>query len=440
MCGRGVLIALAVAAAAVVAPLGVRYARLEPGQPLALMGAHNATVQPSLHHSRLRAGEVRRSAEQEFYQWWNFLVFDAETRDHVNLYYGLHYPSNESGDEPYAKVGLVHLRGAERVAAGKEILPMSRVRTANEFDLEFLGEDGAVRHSMTALDDGTYRLVGSLEGAVEWDVTVRRISGNYGSLDTEDPGTCLMTSTLFGYHSAAEGTVRPAGGVAPQLNVTLSPRYRAYAAGSWGCQLPTGDPPIEHPWTWFWLVLPGEDPAGADDVGIVGGTARFATPIGPIEGGYAYAGGVPAAGGGARHHYSTRYARLFHRSAAELLLQASSSDGHFMAYTVEQDEWATFRDEAGEARVPLRQTFRFSSAEHDFVVDFRPTLEQYFRAPVVFGKDLFSDFRAVGAATRVTVLARPSGEVLVDTEVDTMNAVEFAYVTPSTPEMREEHK
>ena len=227
-----------------------------------------------------------------------------------------------------------------------------------------------------------------------------------------------------------------------QHSVTRSRRFRAYAAGSWGCQLPTGDPPIEHPWTWFWLVLPGADPAGADDVGLVGGTARFATPIGPIEGGYAYAGGVPdgAAGGGGRHHYSTRYARLFHRTPAELLLQATSSDGHFMSYTVEQDEWATFRDEVGEARVPLRQTFRFQSAAHDFVVDFRPTIDQYFRAPVVFGGELFSDFRAVGAKTRVTIRARPTGEVLVDTEVDTMNAVEFAYVTPSTPELREKHK
>lgn len=429
--------AVAAALLAAVAPLAVRYAGLGDGQRFAVMTAHAAIDRPALVHSRLRSSEVRRSAEQEYFQWWNFVVFDADTRHSYSIYYGVHLPAREGNGsryEAYGKVGVAHMGGspARVLNGGKDIVPLSRVRTSGHMDFEVLGEDGAVVHSMRAVDDDTYRLVGRLEDPpLRWDLTVRRVNGYFGASDQEDPNQCLLTSTLFGYHSTAEGTVESLGDA---LAVeAASPRFRAYAAGSWGCALPTGDPPIEHPWTWFWLVVPGETPAA--DVGICAGTGRFASPVGPFEGGYAIAGGVPGEGA-----YSTRYISLFDRTPAQFLLQASSSDGHFRSYSVEQHDWANFTDEVGTDPVPLRQHFRWSSERHDFSVDFRATLDQYFRAPVVINGMLFSDFRAVGVRAHVEIRARPGGRVLMDRWVDTMNAVEYAYVTPSTPEMREQHR
>jgi hypothetical protein len=274
--------------------------------------------------------------------------------------------------------------------------------------------------TLTSGGDGVMLLTGKLPD-IEWSLTVTRVNGYYGGLDGENPSQCFMASNLFGFHSLARGWIVSRG---RRHEVNETARFRAYAAGSWGCELPGGEPAIEYPWTWFWLVVPRSDPA--QDMGLCGGTARFATAVGPVYGGYSVAG-LPRTVDASRH-FSTRFVRLLHNTSLDFFLQASSSDSYYRDFRVQQFDWSTFRDAFGSAPVPLRQLFAFSSATYEFELDFRPTLAQYFRAPLSHNGKIFSVFRAVGATTRI--LVRRGGHVVFDETIDTMNAVEYAYVAP----------
>jgi len=108
-----------------------------------------------------------------------------------------------------------------------------------------------------------------------------------------------------------------------------------------------------------------------------------------------------------------------------------------MSYDVDVGEWANYTDAWGDARIPLRQTYNIRTKQHHFYVNFQSKIEQYFRAPVFVEKDLvqrvFSDFRAVGVKTHIvikTVSSSGSEQVIFDKEVDTTNALEFAYEPP----------
>ena len=395
-------------------------------QRLALISKHNATNQPANFHSRLRINEVEH-AGQDYFQWWNFLIFDADTRDHFNIYYDL---SEAADGVRVGKVALAHFRGSKEVKQQFEEVSPRFIRHENDFDMyyfptEDISDKSKATHSLVALDDDTYHLVGNLPD-IQWDITIHRVSGYYGGLDTEDPSQCFMNSYLFAYHSTVTGTFTSLG---KTYEVTNSPRFRVYAAGSYGCELPTGDPPIEYPWTWFWLIIPGQDTA--DDIGLCGGTARFGnTPIGTIDGGYSIAR-LPEKfdqESGQKGFVSSRYSTLFHNTSMAFPLHATASHGYFRDYKVTQENWATFEDDMGSASVPLRQIFEFSSEKFEFVLDFNPTLDQYFRAPVEHKGTIFSDFRAVGARTHVVITDRFDGSTVYDDWIDTLNAVEYAYV------------
>jgi len=414
-----------------------------PDEAFAIQKTHNATVNPATHHSRLRRHELDIS-NQSFFQWWNFLVFDAEAGTNLNIIYGL----NEASSGTVAKVGVAYRKkgsGGDAVLfAGYRTAPWSTVKMSNAFDMQFGAGDSLC--SLTALDDNTYHLIGSAEssqGRLSWNLKVHRLNGYYGALDQESKD-CMLSSTLFGYHSQTSGQVLLTPKAAPKVpapaptEITRTARFRTYAAGSWGCHLPYGTPAIEYPWTWFWLVVPSAD--ASQDLSMVGGTGRFQTPVGPVEGGY-WTGSVPEANLNvsrtARTPVSGRYIKMLHNTTLEFLLQASASHGYFSNFSVEQSKWEIFTDDSGMAWLPTRQTFRFASAVHSFVVDFHPTIAQYFRAPIVHDGKVFSDFRAVGVRTHFTVTAKPSSPsdkatVLFDQWVDTMNAVEFAYVAPTT--------
>jgi len=242
---------------------------------------------------------------------------------------------------------------------------------------------------------------------------------------------CVVVSTLFGYNSEVEGTITYGSKV---YQISRTSRYRAYSAGSWGCDLPSGSPAVDYPWSWFWLIVPNADPR--KDIGMVFGTARF-QKIGPVSD---LLGGFGLVGMGddlARGHglQSMKFAKILHNTSLEFPLQASASDGYFSAYRWSYDNWATFTDEFGTAQIPLNQYYYAETQHYSYRIDWYSTLDQYFRAPVMLEKNLnlrvFSDFRAVGVKAHVVIATKADGvnppKILFDNTVDTMNALEFAY-------------
>ena len=182
----------------------------------------------------------------------------------------------------------------------------------------------------------------------------------------------------------------------------------------------------------MWLVLPS--PASAKshpsaDLALNAGTAGGDTALGGVEGGY-FNARIPAHlldGANASKQMSAQRLTLLKDTLAEFHLLASSSDGALADLRVECSEWTDFRDEHGSARLPLRERFVVATEERKIEVDFRPTLEQFFRIPVDLGGErVFSDFRAVGTRVRVTLEER--GATVLDEWVnDGSNAVEYAY-------------
>jgi hypothetical protein len=456
-------------------------------QQFALMNEHSVSTAPDGSFNRNRMMEINFAHNDSFYQWWNFLVFDAKTRDHFNIMYAISVPRDDElvqlagastvlspqqkMQRARVRVSIAHLRGSKNIAAAKshvycaknswdtsdphamseacaasnaQTVELHRHRNAhvkfsNRYDMHVY-LDGSERHALVEQDDGSYCIRGSMEAAemigdadtntISWDMCMKRQHGHYNGVKKDATKSCAIASNLFGYNSVVQGYVESAG---ERYDIDSSARFRAYAAGSWGCMLPTGDPAIDHPWTWLWLVIPGETPA--DDISFCAGTARFEMPaVGPISGGYGVAN-VPASLGVADGHFSIQHATLWHNTSLQLTVEASSSDEYFSLLKVTQHDWSVFTDQFGDADVPLRQTFTFVSKNYRVVLDFFPTLDQYFRAPLVHNDRIFSDFRAVGVKTHVTIeqLAPLDGatkQVLLDKWVNTMNAVEYAYETP----------
>ncbi len=282
---------------------------------------------------------------------------------------------------------------------------------------------------------------------VSWDLVFTKVHGAYSGRETEssaDKTKCgIGGSTLYGYNSIVKGEVRVGDVV---FTISHTPRYRAYGAGSWGCDLPNGAPAIEHPWSWMWLSVPGASPA--EDVGVVIGDARFAAPaVGPIYGGYAMIG-LP---GGEVH--SSRFANLRDGVALTIPLLGSSSDGYMSSFTVERAGWVEYSDKFGKASIPLNQTFTIETRAMRTVITCTSKLEQYFRAPILMQKNgrprLYSDFRAVGVRMHLQIFNKtrlPSqgfnmltqrpvpGQIvltpIVDKVVHATNALEFAYEAP----------
>lgn len=378
-------------------------------------------------------------------------MYDAETRDHFTIVYSYDDYAEGAALADKATVGMMHLRGSEHVSAASEIIPLDQLRVTNDFDLEYQldapDRSGMTTpHTLKVVDDGEYRIVGSFpDQGISWDLVVTRVHGYYGSEDGEQAqttGYCAATSTLFGYHSKVTGVIREGDVEYDITDAQGVGRFRAYAAGSWGCALPEGpasEDPVNYPWSWAWLVLPATD--AHPEVGMVWGTGRFGFgfPIGAIEGGYSVIGIED------KVQWSQRATSLLHNTSFEFLMQASTSHGEFRVFEVERSEWATFRDDVGEARLPLRQRFHARSSLFDAVVDFHSEVGQYFRLPAVMenehGTKVFSDFRAVGVRAHVVIteashrgggggMGSAPPKVLVDAWTDKTNALEFAYAAP----------
>jgi len=420
-------------------------------------------VNPENHHSRFRLNEVKVDrATQSFFQWWNFLIFDGETLDHFTIAFtyltsksnsSVHPPSSKlpfpHGQDDAVSSALFYRRGPQTRFSAASFASLDRVEFATPFSFKVYNKThpDQLQHVIDTPEERKYRIVGHLslksppsafeDGAspivaTSWNLLIHSEAGHYGALDQES-AQCLLTSTLFGYHSTAEGIITAirADGSVSEFHINRSKRFRVYAAGSWGCMLPTGPEPINYPWTWLWLIIPAEQ--REDDIGFVAGTARLSTAVGAVHGGYSsvnYPGSLVKRN--TRHeHFSMRYLRLFDGTPLQFLLSASTSEGHFSNFSVTQNNWQTFRDAHGEAVLPLQQTFEFSSEFLHFMLDFHPTLNQYFRLAVPRDEMIFSDFRAVGVKTHIVIRSKvDQGEVLLDRWVDTMNAVEYAYVAP----------
>eukprot|EP00455_Lapot_gusevi_P009635 TRINITY_DN1432_c0_g1_i2.p1 TRINITY_DN1432_c0_g1~~TRINITY_DN1432_c0_g1_i2.p1 ORF type:complete len:511 (-),score=122.50 TRINITY_DN1432_c0_g1_i2:17-1363(-) len=429
------------------------------GGKLAISRAHSSIPFPDAVHSRYRRSEYTDPA-QHFFQWWNFIVFDHETKDHFTLLYGLiDFPSNSSARD-VAVVSVKHLQESTLKNNASFVVPLKMLQHKHDFDLNFPNEANQVAQSLEAINADTYRVRGHMRGeaaevtdgpiengggkSIEWDLTFHRVHGFYGSQDSEETNKqhCAIVSTLFGYNSEVEGTIRVEDKV---YTITRSPRYRAYAAGSWGCELPGGNPPIKYPWSWAWLVIPNAFPASASDssarytdLSMLVGTAAFQTNsiIGDIEGGYFLAGYQ-------NQIFSTRYADILNETTYPVPLLASSSDGYLTKYHVDRDDWQVYSDEFGSALIPLRQHFQVETKFHRASVNFQSKLEQYFRLPITIEKQglvkVFSDFRAVGVNVEVSFYTRTSTtapwELKYRGVVDSMNALEYAYAAPVNEKM-----
>jgi hypothetical protein len=118
-------------------------------------------------------------------------------------------------------------------------------------------EDGSkTTWEQTFVDANTYYLRASLPAsksrqrqATSWNITFYRVHGSYLSQDLEgsvDKSICNFGgSSLYGHNVEAEGTITVGKKV---YTISRTSRYRGYAAGSWGCDLPQGKPPVDYPW------------------------------------------------------------------------------------------------------------------------------------------------------------------------------------------------
>lgn len=308
-----------------------RYINLQDDQAFGLTTAHSEIVNPPAYKSRYRGAEHTKD-DEFFFQWWNFLVFDAETRDHWNIIYQVTNYADGSTSPDAAMVAMMHLQGSEPRMQAHHAIPLGDLDVRNDFDLLY-NVDGNVKHSQIIVDDDTYHLKAdfsadktNVDTPVSWDLTFHRLHGLYPNPESQednDKAMCLLASTLWGYNSEVEGTITAGDKV---FTVSRNSRFRAYAAGSWGCDLPNGRPAIEYPWTWFWLVIP-DVPAlkgqKVTDIGMVMGTARFQEPAGALLGDIY--GGFSAVGMGDVLH-STRHAQLHHNTSFAIPMQNTASD------------------------------------------------------------------------------------------------------------------
>lgn len=379
---------------------------------------------------------------------------------------------------------MVHKRGPIDVLSAHDAIPLADLDHTRDWDLGLRKPDGSTPHRVTIIDDDTYNVIADIAPeysaknvSVKWNLTFHRVHGMYSGLDNEkgNEDNCAIVSTLFGYHSKVSGWIEE-GDQRWTFGTdgAAGSRYRAYAAGSWGCKLPAGYPEIRYPWTWLWLVIPADATATPPrpEIGMAMGTARFqlnVSALGDLYGGFASVGV-------GRDITTVNFADLHHNSTWQVPLTKSATDDFLKLYENGLSNWTTIVDAAGEYEVPLVQTYDVETAHHRFKLIFHSKPEEYFRLPVVVESlepasvraqprrlAVFSDFRACGVRTEVQVWKRrlspqqqreankgkptpptplnPDGsvdefalggwdEVVYDGEVTSLNALEFAYQAP----------
>ena len=240
--------------------------------------------------------------------------------------------------------------------------------------------------------------------------------------------SCTLISNHFAYSSHVTGWWADS----PTHNVTFTRglRFRAYAAASWGCQLPHTDshPPHTFPWTWLWLAVPGTETT--PELSLCLGTAKLeAAPLGAL-----YAG-ISVLGVGETVVGST-FAYAWHGTSFQLKLLSAASDGRLIAFNRSLTDWVNGSDDAGDYHLPLTQLYTIESTEWRVQVQVDTSLPSYFRAPVVVedvndGRlRLFSDFRACDNQVHLTLHRlhpSPTPPTLIYSGPAQFNAAEYAY-------------
>lgn len=275
----------AIFALAVVCGVGFWF-RWPAAQKFAFITNRTTHFQPNATASRFRLQEYADLPQQEgrfFFQWWNYLIYDSVTHEHWNFIYQFSdYSANATDLEDTVSIGLRKLHRQMAQIGATARFPMSSAVLSNSMDVQvdpslasgeyrfsqIASEDGNTIHLFARFrDDEISKLDGSQSGSLEyeWDLVVHRRHGVFTNQDQEDGNRdlCLIVSYLSGFHSTVRGKMterefHPNGTISDERVVTFDDdsRYRVYSAGSYGCDLPNGEPPQSYPWTWMWLVVP----------------------------------------------------------------------------------------------------------------------------------------------------------------------------------------
>lgn len=217
-----------------------------------------------------------------------------------------------------------------------------------------------------------------------------------------------------------------------------NPKQRAYADMNWGAYFPTA-PPAEvapdvnvaesnaladaeqYPWGWYY---------GGDGgrTSIIAGWGKMfmrgSALVGSVTAAFA---DVVMADAGIRIEvvYAADY-------GAEVTV-TTDNDGNVQAlkgdFTVERSNWQTWRDDLGEAKVPLKQVVTITTNKYVIELDFTcSTLGQFARLLFPHPEDgFFSDFEALGVPMRATVSDVASNTAIADFSTPN-GGVEFGYL------------
>jgi hypothetical protein len=354
-----------------------RYQSLAAGQPFSLITKMTFIHEPPKHHSRWRGQDYITKYDRFFFQWWNFLVYDAETHDHWTFIYMASKYSSKANATDAATAGMMHKRRSETIDSAFDAVPLADLLASEDgTDMQWQKKkDGTSPYRMTLIDDDTYNVVATFpankspEGiAVSWNVTFHRVHGTYTGTDTEETNkdTCAIVTTIFGYHSRVSGWIQEGdrrvefgtGAVgAPGAN-----RYRAYAAGTWGCALNQGYEPQNYPWTWEWIAIPADPTATPPrpEVGIVMATARWQLNVTGLGDLY---GGVMSFGVG-DEQVSSYFANLREGGPLQLPMSKASSDGHLRKFELSTDEWVQGNDGVRTFTLPLVQRYDVETSNY----------------------------------------------------------------------------
>ena len=100
------------------------------------------------------------------------------------------------------------------------------------------------------------------------------------------------------------------------------------------------------------------------------------------------------------------------------------------AFNISRGEWAEWRDQYGNATVPMRQQLHIVTKEHEVSIGFSASANATSRLLFPLQDVLFSDFEALGATATVKITERASGHVLAQF-TDEMGGLEYGYRVPT---------
>jgi len=404
---------------------------LEPDQVfVAVMSSHDEVLMPEAEHSRLRFHDFKLKPVDDYFQWWNYLIFDSVTRRHWTIAYGMTWTRE---DGIVGSCTVIERLDATDVVAGSMVTKLGpRFNITNAYDVVQRDTQGNFVFRQTVLDAGTYHIEGRTAD-INFDLTIKRVNGNFIGRDMieNQQNDCGVMSTYYGYHSVAAGSIRSRAKDTTawkDYSIVHTKQFRAYAAGSFGCHLPFGIPPIEYPWYWFWLIIPNDDVN--KDIAMAMGAGRMQDKLGPID---LEAGLSMIDVRDKQLHVSTRFGRTLYGTPFQTHLLGSASDGYLSNISVVVDNWVTFEDVMGKALVPLNHVYHVETKTLIMHVEFNIKPGQYFRIPFKHYSNVYSDFRAVGVDAKVFVKKKDTGAIIFDGWVHGMNAVEYAYASPFPP-------